>query len=437
MKNEKEVSGKYLFNLKEKKKSNSISGNNDIKKKEIEFYDDIEKTNIKISDIKKQLNRIKSATIKECVYSNHFIPSQWKTKLDYQNNILKLFSKDENFLTYVGKGNSCDNNNNNNNFDFNNINNYNNDNEINEFYETKSTMYKTDNSFYNKKKKNEDQKVKKILFKKKILLPEEEKDNLRSKFIYPNQRRKYYSYTDKEVLSILEDYRNSFPLKEKMNSLILLNKEREKLKQEKFSKTYSNNLFNTTNNININKINNNNLENLYKMIKSQRLEAFRQNIFNKIIPKNFKPQSTRNKKIKKKIKFEENTFGPFLNSNSESFNKKIEINNPIVNKYLEKVNFYGPYYSYCPPCRNNNMEFYKKMSQENAIDLLQFIRKNKDRKEINFKKIKHKLNDKMQNKSPQSKNFFNSYSNNINNNDDGNSNTFISNSSRNNELLFI
>ena len=409
MKNEKEVSGKYLFNLKEKKKSNSISGNNDIKKKEIEFYDDIEKTNIKISDIKKQLNRIKSATIKECVYSNHFIPSQWKTKLDYQNNILKLFSKDENFLTYVGKGNSSDNNNNNNNFDFNNINNYNNDNEINEFYETKSTMYKTDNSFYNKKKKNEDQKVKKILFKKKILLPEEEKDNLRSKFIYPNQRKKYYSYTDKEILSILEDYRNSFPLKEKMNSLILLNKEREKLKQEKFSKTYSNNLFNTTNNININKINNNNLENLYKMIKSQRLEAFRQNIFNKIIPKNFKPQSTRN--------------------------KKIEINNPIVNKYLEKVNFYGPYYSYCPPCRNNNMEFYKKMNQENAIDLLQFIRKNKDRKEINFKKMKHKLNDKIQN--PQSKNFFNSYSNNINNNDDGNSNTFISNSSRNNELLFI
>ena len=75
------------------------------------------------------------------------------------------------------------------------------------------------------------------------------------------------------------------------------------------------------------------------------------------------------------------------------------------------------------------------MNQENAIDLLQFIRKNKDRKEINFKKMKHKLNDKIQN--PQSKNFFNSYSNNINNNDDGNSNTFISNSSRNNELLFI
>ncbi len=374
MKTKKDISQKPTFNFKEKKRNNSISGNEEILKRSKSIYDDIEKSELKLKDKKKLLNRVKSATIKECVYSNYNIPENWKNKIGYENKILKLFSKDENFLLYVGNKN-------------------------NEFEETKSTIYKKSNSFINKSFYTEDDKnsinnsefiMNKVNNKKKIILPlETESDKIKG--IYINTKNKFHNekkgknfYSDKEVLSILDDYNNAFPLKEKKED------------NKKLSKTFSDNF-----------------ENIKKMKKNERQEAFRQNIYNKMIPLNLKIQSLKNKnnKINKK---QENKFGLYLNLNSEEFDKKIEIKNPIVKKYLESINFYGPYYSYCPPCKNRNMEFYKKMEQEKTIKLIQFIKKARGKSAIinnNFFNEKNQEK-KIINQNDLNKNFDNTFNSN-------------------------
>ena len=79
---------------------------------------------------------------------------------------------------------------------------------------------------------------------------------------------------------------------------------------------------------------------------------------------------------------EESKFGPFLDSNYILFNKKIDINNPILKKHLESINYYGPYYSYCPPCKRRNMEFYKKMNENYAIELMKYLNKIRGDNEI-------------------------------------------------------
>jgi hypothetical protein len=133
---------------------------------------------------------------------------------------------------------------------------------------------------------------------------------------------------------------------------------------------------------NLSKTLNDNFNNFQKMKKNERQEFFRQNIFNKFIPLNLRTQSSNIKKSKSKIKKENNKLSPFLNSTLIDFEKKIEIKNPIVKKNLESINFYGPYYSHCPPCGNKNLEYFKRMNQENAIKLIHFIKKSKGKSTI-------------------------------------------------------
>ena len=75
----KTLSQKYFFSLKEKKENKPI-GDNILINEITSFYDDIQQKDYTIKNIKKNLNRVKSATIKECVYTNNKIPIQWKKK---------------------------------------------------------------------------------------------------------------------------------------------------------------------------------------------------------------------------------------------------------------------------------------------------------------------------------------------------------------------
>ena len=359
----KNLSQKYFFSVKEKKENKPIADNiliNEI----TSFYDDIQQKDLTIKNIKKNLNRVKSATIKECVYTNNKIPIQWKKKKEYENKVLNLFSQDEKFLLYVGK--------------IGNIKNYNKTTNSNDLLETKTTIFNTSNSnsnFFSNKSNildnNENNKKLKSISVKlnkinKIKLSEDEEKE-KSKRIYNVIRNKFNNkkkgrnniYSEKEVLTILEDYNNAFPIKEKMDDIIT------KQNKENLSKTL-----------------NDNFNNFEKMKKNERQEFFRQNIFNKFIPINLRAQSSNIKKSKNKIKIENKKLSPFLNSTLVDFEKKIEIKNPIVKKYLESINFYGPYYSHCPPCGNKNLEYYKKMNQDNAIKIIQFIKKSKGKNTI-------------------------------------------------------
>ena len=359
----KHLSQKYFFSIKEKKENKSI-GDNILINEITSFYDDIQQKDLVIRNIKKNLNRVKSATIKECVYTNNKIPIQWKNKKEYENKVLNLFSQDEKFLLYVGK--------------IGNIKNYNKTTNSNDLLETKTTIFNTSNSnsnFFSNKSNildnNENNKKLKSISVKlnkinKIKLSEDEEKE-KSKRIYNVIRNKFNNkkkgrnniYSEKEVLTILEDYNNAFPIKEKMDDIIT------KQNKENLSKTL-----------------NDNFNNFEKMKKNERQEFFRQNIFNKFIPINLRAQSSNIKKSKNKIKIENKKLSPFLNSTLVDFEKKIEIKNPIVKKYLESINFYGPYYSHCPPCGNKNLEYYKKMNQDNAIKIIQFIKKSKGKNTI-------------------------------------------------------
>ena len=44
-------------------------------------------------------------------------------------------------------------------------------------------------------------------------------------------------------------------------------------------------------------------------------------------------------------------------------------------KHLESINFFGPYYSYCPPCGNRNIDFYQNMDKKKLIQIVQQIKK--------------------------------------------------------------
>jgi hypothetical protein len=118
----------------------------------------------------------------------------------------------------------------------------------------------------------------------------------------------------------------------------------------------------------------------------QKQEMFKQAIYNKLIPSKQKLSfSSRNIQIPKKHEEEKTSstkYGPFLNSDNEIFNRKIEITNPLVKKHLESINYFGPYYSYCPPCRNRNMEYYKNLEPNQCIEIIKCIKKEKKRKAI-------------------------------------------------------
>ena len=67
-----------------------------------EFYDDIIKDDEKIKYCHKIIAQIKKDTIKELVYANKEIPLKWKKTDGYNNFVIKLISKDDEFLSYLG-----------------------------------------------------------------------------------------------------------------------------------------------------------------------------------------------------------------------------------------------------------------------------------------------------------------------------------------------
>ena len=146
-------------------------------------------------------------------------------------------------------------------------------------------------------------------------------------------------------------------------------------------------------------------DNIHK-IKAKRQRAFRQNIFNNLLPPkqenksnsmiNIHSNNGKFRKIKITNKKDEK-FGPFLNFDYESFCKKVKINNPVIERHLENINFYGPYYSYCPPCLNRNLEYYKYLEPNQCLKLIQFIRKMRGKK--NIINIKENVSNKSDNKS--------------------------------------
>ena len=383
---------KYAYNINDSTKTRKISlgSGNDFLSLNKGFYDEIENNDISIKNKNRQLKKIKNDSLKEFVFTNVQIPDKWKTKLDYQESVMKILTKDNNFLSYVGRGGG-------------NL-------SKNETISTK--MYTKDSFNFNKTtnlKKNKPlgsstcysqifPKIDKNKFafieEKKISKEKEEDlskiDNETKASFQKSKNKKGMS--EKDIINLLEEFKTAYPIK--------LPKEEEdqieKINEQDKKQTKSNLLFSQE--FNYNKLLQKHLkynasDNFHK-IRIKRQRAFRQNIFNNLIPpKNAKIIDSNQKNninninninSYRKLKSMNRTTS-FLNSDSESFYKKCIISNPIIRRNLENINFYGPYYSYCPPCLNRNLEFYNNLEPNQCLKLIHFIKKIRKKSILNIK----------------------------------------------------
>ena len=64
--------------------------------------DRLEKMNKSLRMTKEKINTIKENSIKDFVYSNRQIPSSWKGKYNYCEQVRKMLANDDIFLAYIG-----------------------------------------------------------------------------------------------------------------------------------------------------------------------------------------------------------------------------------------------------------------------------------------------------------------------------------------------
>ena len=399
---------KYAYNINDTTKIKKITMGNgkDFLSLNRGFYDEIENNDINIKKKNKQLKRIKDDSLKEFVFTNVQIPDKWRTKLDYQNSVIKILAKDNNFLAYVGRGGNISKN------------------------DTASTkMYTRDNFSMGLKKKGMSTCYSQVfpkIDKNKILIEEkkgmdltkyrsmEDEDisikeidnsNIQSltKASFPKTKNKKEVMSEKDVINLLEEFKIAYPIK--------LPKEEEeqieKIQEKEIKNNKTNLLFSQTFNYNQllqKNIKYNALDNFHK-IRIKRQRAFRQNIFNnlispkKIIEEEISPKNIINNiPTLKKLRTMNRTTS-FLNSYYDTFYQKIKINNPIIQKNLENINFYGPFYSYCPPCLNRNLDFYNNLEPNQCLKLIHYIRKIRKKNILNIKGTNStSLSDKKNNK---------------------------------------
>ena len=201
---------------------------------------------------------------------------------------------------------------------------------------------------------------------------------------------------DKEVVSILEDFRIAYPIKEQFKTVVgnIEEGEKESSKNaQKYNKTFSGSFGMMLPGNKLGKMMKNTvyggIHTLKQMKLKEKQEMFKKSIFTKLIPPHSKLRTSHSSSAALKRKVEDNNkYGPFLNFDYEAFNKKVEITNPLVKKYLESINFFGPYFSYCPPCRNRNFEFYQNLEPNQCIDIIKWIKKAKGKSLVFNKEIK-------------------------------------------------
>ena len=413
---------KYAFNINEMKVTKNFKGSvGEFQKLKCGLYDEIESKDILIKENKDQLQKIKNSSLKEFVYSNKDIPDLWKTKLDYQPNLLKLFTNDKHFLFYLGHGGDSN--------------------------KYKNTYMKTDINIQNsaiKKNFNNSKISRQNNFYSKLgsninkQNQENIENNIKKQASIYNHTSKFNSFkghnniNEKEIATILEDFRNTYPiiLKNQENFSSKENnnesKKIEEIKSDRRSRTfYGSNAFPSfaknkkqKRNFSLDIIGGN-YSFPQKMKYMKRQNTFRQNIFTNLLPSSndksllkignnkfdkFSRTCTNfNKKPKTRIPTlpasAKNNNHAFLGSDIDSFNKKINIDNPVIKKYLEGINFYGPYFSFCPPCGNRNLEFFKNLEPNQCLSIIQQIKKQKGKQLIMKRKKKlSKRNEKLSNK---------------------------------------
>lgn len=92
----------YIYNKQMLKKIQVVTGDRKVNEMEMKNYSEELNTHLHVNNHKKKLiQAIKEKAFKNLVYMNKSVPSEWRTKLDYQNFSTKLLSKDKQLLDYL------------------------------------------------------------------------------------------------------------------------------------------------------------------------------------------------------------------------------------------------------------------------------------------------------------------------------------------------
>ena len=319
------------------------------------IFDEIEQKDLLIKQSNKKIKKIKIDSIKEIIYANKNVPKKWKIKKDYPLQVLELFSKDSKFLNYVGTGGNTGS-------------------ESTSLSKSTNNKNNLTNINYFNKNNNIKESKKEIYFKnKKVNLSfstENYKNNkINTKYCHTSPTKNKYCLKDKilgekEVLNILDELQITYPIREKLPELF---------SEEEIQKIKSKN--------EILKIkSNSNIKLSYPIINSLKSKnELKNNIYVNLINTNNNDQNKEDNIEENKIEKNSNNYLNDYDIDLLKMRKEL-IKNPIAVKHLERINFSGPYYSYCPTCGIRNLKFYQKLPLNKLIQFTNIIKKYRQEK---------------------------------------------------------
>ena len=344
------------------------------------IYDEIEKKGKEIKGIKNEIIKYKKGTIQEFVYSNRKIPSAWKNKRNYKKIVLELLVEDNNFLKYLGS-----------------------EDEGTNIANDNKQKFRPKTAFSEKKSlRNSKTNLNNIISSRKNILKLSNTLNSIKSMSRSNTTNIYSSNSSKiinnsksqhkniissedEVESIFDDLKNKYPIRKKLEELYPnYNFDKEKINKKlimpnKNEKIYS-------------------LQNLIDKSKLKKIKRMERNIYNNLFQKKFQTKNYQPLKNNEHYKLISKTqksipLNSFKISNDvkKELIKK-ELNDSKIFNQLHSINFYGPYFSYCPHCSNNNIKYYKNMERSQCISLLNHIKLERSKKfDIEESKFREKM----------------------------------------------
>ena len=330
------------------------------------FYEDLITSDMNIKNNRLILNKIKSKSIKESIYTNKMVPSSWRTMLGYQNHVYRVIDKDPAFAVYLGRSQK--------------------ENNGNKFFEAQHLKSVNDSQSYEQKPipdfikkylaQPEDvlnsSEVKNNENDKKIKDDEKNKDddkikiNRRPSQLYQKgiMFDKNLIVDDKLISSKLDEYRTKYDLNKYMYDI----KNKRNLDKEK----QLNNILTP----NPRERETNYRQFLKTRTQNDKEHVLKSSIYYNLISKDNDKMKLRSSLQKKNLKPIINPRSLYLHHNNE-FDKVIEITNPKIKRDLELINYYGPLYTHCKLCNNRNLEFYQNSEPNQTLKLLHFLKRMK------------------------------------------------------------
>ena len=304
-------------------------------KKKLRIFDEIESKDILMKKNNLEIKRIKTDSIKQLIYTYQKVPKIWQNQKNYQNQVYEIFSKSPKFLQYLGNASNTNTHRQYYNQEKENNNISNSNTNIN------SNESRNDNiDFLSKKMKKKIQNLnlspvsENFSHQKEIPKIMNTTPNVRSYFHKKDETKKI-----KEIINIFDELSIKYPIKDKIYDL------------------YPNQ--------EIEKINKTERRNIPTIERRKRKQVLKNNIYLNINTTN---THNKNANAKKRKKYN-------IDTETNLTELKNQIKNPLVLKNLERINFFGPYYSYCSQCGARNIDFYQKLTLRQLNNITNEIKK--------------------------------------------------------------